>query len=307
MVRKFIILSIVLVLSISAGIFLAKNQVQAPSYLSPLSLEASLPDNFSSRILEAINKKRAEEKLSELKLNDNLNKATKARMGVIVAYDDYLGTSSALTREKALEMVGYNSTIVGDAFISIKSAEEDFMANLLSDKIEKETILHPKFSDVGIAEYKSKGKNYFYLIFSNEQIKVSAVAVPTIKPVNKTAWSGPDLWVAVNDRRVEFGVGKLNKKDELCTIASIRLNQLLELKKLDGHAGFQPVLDRSDLKWISEKYNISEYLAAGFATPQETVKGWENTLGHKSLLSGGEYVWGCVYAQNNFAVAIAAY
>jgi len=24
-------------------------------------------------------------------------------------------------------------------------------------------------------------------------------------------------------------------------------------------------------------------------------------------LSGGEYVWGCVYAQNTFAVAIAAY
>jgi len=159
MVRKFIILSIVLVLSISAGIFLAKNQVQAPSYLSPLSLEASLPDNFSSRILEAINKKRAEEKLSELKLNDNLNKATKARMGVIVAYDDYLGTSSALTREKALEMVGYNSTIVGDAFISIKSAEEDFMANLLSDKIEKEALAPGKKA----VELQSLGNHTFLL------------------------------------------------------------------------------------------------------------------------------------------------
>ncbi len=307
MVRKILILSIVLALSISVGIFLAKNEVQAPSFLVSPTQESSFPDNFGAKIVEAINKKRVEDKLTELKLNENLNKATRARMGVIVAYDDYLGTSSALTREKALEMVGYHSTIVGDAFISLKSAEDDFMTNLLSDNIEKETILHPKFSEVGIAEYRSKGKNFFYLIFSNEQVKVSAVAAPTVQPIKKTAWGGPDLWEAVNNKRVEFGVGKLSKKDELCTIASIRLNQLLELKKLDGHAGFQPVLDRSDLKWISEKYNISEYLASGFATPTETVKGWENTLGHKSLLSGGEYVWGCVYAQNNFAVAIAAY
>jgi uncharacterized protein YkwD len=306
MIRKIFILCIVLVFSGTLGVFLAQGQVQAPSILI-VPKENVLPDNFEKKIIESINKKRADEKLTELKLNENLNKATKSRMGVIVAYDDYQGTTSALTREKALEIVDYNSTIIGDAFIIINSAEDDFMSMLLSDKIEKETILHPKFSEVGIAHYQSKGKNYYYLIFSNEQVKVSAVAVPSIKPVKITTWGGPELWDVVNNKRVEFGVGKLNKKDELCTIASIRLNQLLELNKLDGHAGFQPVLDRSDLKWISEKYNISEYLASGFATPSETVKGWESTLGHKSLLSGGEYVWGCVYAQNNFAVAIAAY
>ncbi len=135
---------------------------------------------------------------------------------------------------------------------------------------------------------------------------------PTAKPVTKTmprvSWGGPQLWEAVNKRRVELGVNPLSVKDEICTIASIRLNQILELGKLDGHVGFSNMpTDRPDLKWIFEKYNLSEFLVSGATSPQEAVSLWENTLGHKELLSGGQYVWGCIYAQNGFGVAIAAY
>lgn len=134
------------------------------------------------------------------------------------------------------------------------------------------------------------------------------VATPKKVAVNPPTWGGPQLWDAVNKRRVEFGVNPLKQRDELCTIASIRLNQLLELGKLDGHAGFSNLpTDRPDLKWIFEKYNISEFLVSGASSPQEAVSLWENTLGHKKLLSGGEYSFGCIYAQNGFGVAIAAY
>jgi len=122
-------------------------------------------------------------------------------------------------------------------------------------------------------------------------------------------WGGPELWDAVNARRVEFGVNALNQRDELCTIASIRLNELLELGKLDAHEGFGILSEkRQDLEWIFEKYKtMAEFLAAGGDSPQDTVNLWENTLGHKKLLTGGEYVWGCIYAQNSFAVAITAF
>lgn len=121
-------------------------------------------------------------------------------------------------------------------------------------------------------------------------------------------WNGPQLWEAVNKRRKQLGVNELGQRDELCTIASIRLNELLALGKLDGHEGFSSLPNRrSDLKWIYEKYNMSEFLLSGAESPDEAVSMWENTLGHKKLLTGGEYVWGCIYAQNTFAVAIAAY
>lgn len=135
------------------------------------------------------------------------------------------------------------------------------------------------------------------------------VVEPTPRPrVTIPNWSGPELWEAVNKRRQELGVNPMGNQSELCTIASIRLNELLDLGELDGHEGFSTLPDRRpDLKWIFEKYNISEFLVSGAESAQEAVDLWENTLGHKKLLTGGEYVWGCTYAQNSFGVGIAAY
>jgi len=132
---------------------------------------------------------------------------------------------------------------------------------------------------------------------------------PVNKPANQISWGGPQLWEVVNKRRSEFGVNNLSSASELCTIASIRLNELLELGKLDGHQGFSNMAERRpDLKWVFEKYStIAEFLAYGGETPEETVGLWENTLGHRQLLTGGEYVWGCIYAQETFAVAITAF
>ena len=131
---------------------------------------------------------------------------------------------------------------------------------------------------------------------------------PSIGTPTYTEWGGPQLWGMVNNKRVENGVNPLTVQPEICTIASIRLNELLELGKLDGHEGFSNLPERrEDLKWIFEKYNLFEFLVAGARTPQEAVEAWNNTLAHKQLLVGGEYVWGCIYAQNGFGVAIAAY
>lgn len=137
-------------------------------------------------------------------------------------------------------------------------------------------------------------------------VYITPKPLPTPKAYPK--WGGPELWEVVNKRRVEFGVNPMSIREELCTIASIRLNQLLGIGKLDGHEGFGKLPEeRADVKWIFEKYTLSEFLVSGAKSPTDAVSLWENTLGHKKLLSGGEYSWGCIYAQNGFAVAIAAY
>ena len=140
----------------------------------------------------------------------------------------------------------------------------------------------------------------------------TSTLAPTRAPIvttNKVTWGGPELWDAVNKKRQEFGVNPLASKNELCTIASIRLNELLELEGLDNHEGFSNLTERrEDLQWIFNNYStVAEFLALGGQTPEQTVSMWENTLGHKVLLTGGEYVWGCIYAQNTFAVAITAF
>lgn len=147
-------------------------------------------------------------------------------------------------------------------------------------------------------------------VISEGEPKPTIATTPSVKKVAQgVPWGGPELWDVVNKKRVEYGVNPLRRSDELCTIASIRLNELLDLGKLDGHEGFGNMTDRRpDLKWIFDKYStIAEFLAYGGITPTETVGLWDNTLGHKKLLNGGEFVWGCIYAQNTFAVAITAY
>lgn len=122
----------------------------------------------------------------------------------------------------------------------------------------------------------------------------------------KTDYTGPQLWEVVNKARIDHGVSPLGQRDILCTIAAIRLAQIRELGKLDGHDGFKP---------IYEKYkddpnmpnNVSEFLISGYPTADQAVSGWLDTLGHKKLITGGEYVWGCIYAQEGFGVAITGF
>ncbi|MAG59490.1 hypothetical protein CMO96_01730 [Candidatus Woesebacteria bacterium] len=120
------------------------------------------------------------------------------------------------------------------------------------------------------------------------------------------SYSGPDLWDAVNEARLANGVNSLNQKDILCTISAIRLSQVRELGKLDGHDGFQGVYDKykdnTDMPG-----NVSEFLISGYPTPEQAVEGWIDTLGHKKLITGGEYKWGCIYAADGFGVAITGF
>lgn len=173
---------------------------------------------------------------------------------------------------------------------------------------------------------RSGGKNVslFSFRFDNPFKKIAFIPSPTATPSQSTplpsqapqttnqnprpTWGGPELWELVNNTRTQNGVNALGQENEICTIAAIRLNELLELGKLDGHEGFSTLPDRRpDLKYIYEKYNLTEFLLSGAQTAQEAVDLWNNTLAHKKLLTGGEYVWGCIYAQYGFAVAITAY
>ncbi|MBI2268434.1 MAG: hypothetical protein HYU80_03270 [Candidatus Blackburnbacteria bacterium] len=139
----------------------------------------------------------------------------------------------------------------------------------------------------------------------------SPTSIPTIgRPVQKTpqtvGYSGPELWEAVNSSRTKHGVNTLSQRDILCTIAAIRLSEIRQLGKLDGHDGFQGVFDKykGDLEMPS---NVSEFLISGYPTPDQAVDAWLNTLGHRKLVAGGEYVWGCIYAAEGFGVAITGF
>ncbi len=262
---------------------------------------APLPKLTAEEVIGQINNYRVSNKLNSLQKSNKLDKAALARMTVIEAYEDFTGELTGVTLENAVRNNGYNYGLVGELEAINFIPGYDLTKYWADDSEAKKLLLEKGLTDVGMALTRS-GPNWNVVVILARPLRIS----PTTKPRAAT-WGGIELWEAVNKRRKELGVNPLSKKEELCTIASIRLNQLLELGKLDGHAGLEPTLSRSDLSWIREKYNLAEFLVTGYPTPEETVAAWENTLGHRDLLAGGQYVWGCVYAQNTFGVAIVAY
>lgn len=280
-----------------------KTQVVEP-FLSSFK-QSEVPPIQVEEVFSAINNHRTENKVMALVRDEKLDRAALARLSVIVNDDDFEGTKTGVTTENAVDNNGYNYGLIGDLYAGGVNGESNLIEEWSDREEAKKTLLEPRFRDIGIAVQKS-GDTYLVMVIlgrkeSSPVERTGAGGYPVV------TWGGIELWEAINKRRVEFGVNPLSRRDELCTVAAIRLNQLLDLGKLDGHAGFEPLLNRDDLKSLREKYTISEFLIVGYPTPAASVAAWENTLGHKALLAGGEYVWGCVYAQNTFGVAIAAY
>lgn len=288
--------------------------ILADLYLTPPSQKTPSISISETEVLTFVNNMRAQQKLKLLKRNEQLDKAAYLRLRAIIDNQEWKsGMESSLTREDAVLSVKYQhgglGHLVGFLYQNQKSSE--IFNFWRTNRSSKETILETNSNAIGIATSSTTIDGFHAVIVSAILASPPVVNAPvqiTQQPIyHEVSWGGPDLWDAVNKRRVEMGVNPLKKKDELCTVAAIRLNQLLDLGKLDGHAGFVPTLERPDLQWIREKYTLNEFLIVGYLTPQETVKGWEHTLGHRSLVAGGEHSWGCIYAQNTFGVAITAY
>src|SRR3989344_4723650 len=297
---RLMILLVMVGTSIGLVFFTNDGQRLVSSIRQKMEKNILTSDNLTKeRVLELVNQWRLDNKLPRVKGDELLDKAALARMAVLISSDDYDGEITGITAEKAVESNGYNYAVVGSLYALDLTNDKDLVVNWLKDEEGKKILAEKRFVDIGVAVTNSvNGKQVLVLLSYKQNVKQKTPEI---------VWGGPELWEAVNKRRIERGVNVLSKKDELCTIASIRLNQLLELNSLDGHAGFVPTLDRPDLKWIKDKYDISEFLIMGYQTPLVAVDAWEHTLGHKELLTGGQFVWGCIYAQNAFGVAITAF
>jgi len=277
---------------------LIKTQITRIEKITPVTLT-------EQEVFDRINAYRTANKMIALKRNDKLDKAALSRLLVIKNSQDFEGEKTGLSLENAVKNNGYNFSSTGEIDTDGVTGETNLAEEWAKDEQQKKILNDKNYRDIGIAIVQ-EGFSYRVVVVMARLMVVKVEKLGTGGyPV--VSWGGPELWEAVNKRRVELGVGSLSKKDELCTVASIRLNQLLALGTLDGHAGFEPTLSRPDLAYIKEKYNVAEFLIVGYLTPAESVAGWEHTLGHRGLLAGGEYVWGCVYSQETFAVAIAAY
>lgn len=120
-------------------------------------------------------------------------------------------------------------------------------------------------------------------------------------------YTGTELWAELQKYRREHGVPEFSQENTLCTLASIRVNQLIELGKLDNHDGFKPLVDKYRSEDRLSFSSVAENILSGYPTAVEAIAAWDGSLGHRSLMQDGSYVWGCAAANHGFAVLIAAF
>ena len=118
------------------------------------------------------------------------------------------------------------------------------------------------------------------------------------------SYTGQDLWQAVQNYRRAHRLPEFQQSNELCTVASIRLNEQIELGRLDNHDGFSAQADEFFDK-NPDWRNLNENLASGFDTAVQVVEwGWDQSLGHQALIKSLESPKACAAANYGFAVLI---
>ncbi len=151
-------------------------------------------------------------------------------------------------------------------------------------------------------------RDYYKNLPAPTLAKTAATTKPTSKPV--AYYSGEDLLQAVNKYRREHGVPELQLHSGLCQLSSRRLGELINLGKLDNHAGFEKYFNENKISEMAgpQLTNVAENLASGYATAWEAVMGWDSSPPHRTfLLADGSYKYGCASANYNFAVLIAGF
>jgi uncharacterized protein YkwD len=261
----------------------------------------AIPDD--SQVLGQISQKRTESKLKSFTLSEDLTQLSK-----LLALD-VAGSNTGkptLDLEKTAKGLGIKYSQIAYLVIVQSPSSTQSFSDLLWTKENESVLLSTKYQSVGIYSLQTKDENRSIItVISFDTLQnTKAVAKPAAQP---TYYTGVDLWNEIQKYRKSKGVPEFRQDNTLCTLTSIRVNQLINLGKLDDHKGFEPLVNEYRSQGKIQFGNLGENILMGYPTAIEAVKAWDGSLGHKALMIDGSYVWACASANHGFAVLIAAY
>lgn len=277
------------------------------SLLSPTQHSSSLPAIENEEILQRLNLARATENLRSLSANSSLEKA--ARL-----------LSLEIEDSQAIEIPQNVRPFLSSVSTELPPEIETFAVFLTGtngiEQVERiatgSALYSPEFTQIGIAarpatiQY-SEGLLVVVMIspdFANKYESGGQEVQPPTVSAQPPGYTGQDLWTAVQNYRRAHSLFEFKQANELCTVASIRVNELIELGKLDNHDGFGPRADEffeRNPDWSS----INENLASGYTTAVQVVEwGWDQSLGHQALIQSMEFPYACAAANQGYAVLI---
>lgn len=267
-----------------------------------MTSQVTVPVPKDDEVVTQINQKRLDAKLKALNVSEDLTQLSK-----MLALD-VAGSATGkptLDLEKTAKGLGIKySQIAYLVIVQSQSAVQNF-SELLWTKENDTVVLSSKYQSIGVYSFETRDENRMIItVLTFDSLQKPSTAKANTAP---TYYTGVELWDQIQKYRKSKGVPEFRQDNTLCTLTSIRVNQLINLGKLDDHRGFEPLVDEYRSSGKIEFGNLGENILMGYPTAAEAVKAWDSSLGHKALMIDGSYVWACASANHGFAVLIAAY
>lgn len=294
-------------LSVISAFLLTRPQLAEELFgqlLTKLHLRSATTTSLQINLVNPINDFRLKNNLKSLIINDNLNQV--ARLAALSIADDP-DNEDAVNLKQLASLANYRyESIAYLAAINPLPLVQPPTSLWITDS--KEDLLSTGYTHIG---------SYYLKVNLNDQDQVISIIVLGRPQSNSASipqktqrpsyYTGVELWTELQKYRVEHGVPEFKQDNTLCTIASIRVNQLIDLGRLDNHDGFEPLVKQfRDDDRITHSH-VAENILSGFPTAKEAVAGWDGSLGHQALMRDGSYVFACAAANYGYAVLIAAF
>lgn len=304
------LLPLLLSLSVLAAFFLTQPQTPAKIYYQlGQRLNLSIPNpnpTLQSQPVEAINQHRQSQQLKPLQQNSQLDQT--AHLLALDLATQTATDSPQLDIKTAAQLAGYSyQHITFLTHISslplVQTPEQIWLQQ------NSQEILAPNFKHIGTSQLKlpSPQRYLAVAVLASPLQPTSTQSTQPTPPSTPSYYTGVQLWQKIQQYRRQHGVPEFKQDNSLCTIASIRINQLIQLEKLDDHQGFEPLVQEYQEKNKISFNQVAENILSGYPTPQQAIQAWDGSLGHQALMQDGSYVWACAAANHGYAVLVAAY
>jgi len=249
------------------------------------------------KIIEEINKKRAEDSLPEFKANTSLQTVAEEKINSIMTVQDW---NRSVSTESLIKKSGYNYYSIGEAYYFTTSEDSDQMINYWYQNA-KDVLFSKSYQDIGVAISLGQFQNDFgTMIAVITGKKYVPIPTPTSVSISET-----DLWNALKEYRKDHKKTELQLDENLCLYARQRTQELINRLKilksgdspLDAHAGFERDTN-SGLAFTQTGFNVlAEDLAydpPATSGVQIVEWGWDSSTPHRESLLSDEMTHGCV-------------
>ncbi len=242
--------------------FVKKTDIFAIRYYNGSFSFSELEIKLSAKeIIEALNRKRAQQGLALLKENELLDRAARLRAEAIAAYNDWTegAKKSNFTYLDAIRRVGYSNVLYAEIFDGGYLNTQDLINTWDHNEKVKALYLDARFEDIGAAVVMGK--------FGDCQVSVVSVILGGYEPPNYSrelivSWERTltnlrqiqPSWEALK-KNTKIYLEKKAEIDRICAIIALRIYRISRiLSKLKSNQ----YLNEEEQRWLKEDKALAQ-------------------------------------------------